>query len=160
MIYLVSDTHFGHHNILQFEPELFGHFKDIDERDNYLVELWNQTVTPKDKVWHLGDVAFNTRLPILERLNGKLDLLIMGNHEHKNIKEYIPYFKDVKSMHDHNDVIFTHIPVHESQLKRWKANVHGHTHLVKLDDPRYINVCIEQTGLRPISLETIMGRAA
>lgn len=157
-IFVVSDTHFGHHNILEFEPELFGHFSNVDERDDYLVKLWNETVKPNDRVWHLGDIAFNTRLPILERLNGNLDLLLMGNHEHKNISLYSPYFKDIKAYHSYQDIIFSHIPVHPSQFKRWKFNVHGHTHLTLLDDPRYINVCIEQTGLKPISLGEILNK--
>ncbi len=158
--FFVSDTHFGHHNILAFEPDIFPQ-SNIDERDEFLIDLWNKTVSPNDKVWHLGDIAFNTRLPLLNRLNGNFELLLMGNHEHKNISHYVPYFKDVKATAEIKEInaIVSHYPVHPSQLdERYSVNIHGHLHKVNLPDPRYINISIEQTDLVPISYEELKKR--
>lgn len=157
--WIVADTHFGHHNILKFEPDIFPQ-ATIDERDEMLIDLWNRTVGKKDKVWHLGDVAFNTRLPLLSRLNGIFDLLIMGNHEHKNVREYLPYFNDVKASAELMGCLFSHYPVHPSQFGRYIANIHGHTHNKKLPDSRYICVSIEQTGLKPINVRGLESRVA
>lgn len=155
-LFIISDTHFRHHNILKFEPEHFGQFQDIDERDEWVIHKWNAKVQPNDTVWHLGDIAFNIGLPILKRLNGKFELLLMGNHEHKNIKEYLPYFKDIKSVKDLGDLIFSHYPMHPSQLEeRYKANIHGHVHSAQLDDPRYLCVSMECVNCEPISMSEI-----
>ena len=138
-----------------------------------LIDLWNKTVSPKDKIWHLGDVAFNTRLPVLDRLNGYKELLLMGNHEHKPAAEYLKYFKDVKATFEIGRTFLSHYPVHAGQLEsRYNCNVHGHTHrhTVKIeamadtgigpmpdmvDDPRYLCVSIEQTGLKPINIDEV-----
>jgi calcineurin-like phosphoesterase family protein len=155
--FIVADTHFRHHNIMKFEPEIFSQ-RDVFARDEMLIDRWNSTVKPKDIVWHLGDVAFNVGLPVLKRLNGKLDLLIMGNHEHKPAREYLKYFKDVKASAELMGCILTHYPVHPSQFGRYIANIHGHTHSRSLPDPRYVCVSIEQTGLKPINVTEIETR--
>jgi calcineurin-like phosphoesterase family protein len=52
--------------------------------------------------------------------------------------------------------VFTHIPVHPSQFKRFAGNVHGHTHSNKLDDLRYIPACLEHHGLKPVLLDKLL----
>lgn len=39
--------------------------------------------------------------------------------------------------------VFTHIPVHISCMTRWTYNIHGHTHASIIDNPLYINSCVE-----------------
>ena len=52
--------------------------------DEYLVYLWNKTVTPDDEIYNLGDFSFYNSVEkteqILTRLNGKHSL-ILGNHD-------------------------------------------------------------------------------
>jgi len=59
--FLISDTHFGHANILTFKKKdgtlLRSGFKDITDHDLELVKRWNSVVAPNDKVYHLGDVG-------------------------------------------------------------------------------------------------------
>lgn len=80
-VFAVSDTHFGHRKVIEFEPAR-AHFATIEEHDRELVERWNATVKPKDTVWHLGDVFFGGRDAhgILASLNG-LKRLVLGNHD-------------------------------------------------------------------------------
>ena len=83
MIYFTSDLHFGHKNILEYCPN-FRNFQSVDEMDEYLVYLWNKTVTPDDEIYNLGDFSFYNSVEkteqILTRLNGKHSL-ILGNHD-------------------------------------------------------------------------------
>lgn len=83
MIYFTSDLHFGHKNILKYCPN-FRNFQSVDEMDEYLINLWNKTVTPDDEIYNLGDFSFYNSVEkteqILTRLNGKHSL-ILGNHD-------------------------------------------------------------------------------
>ena len=153
--FYASDLHFRHLNILEFEPK--RPFENIGEHDQAIISNWNAKVRPTDKCLILGDLAFNIGLPLVGELNGD-KVLIMGNHEHKNIKEYLHYFADIKSYVEDKKlgVLFSHIPVHECQLERWKFNVHGHTHSFSLPDKRYINISMEQTKYAPISHAELM----
>lgn len=160
-IFFISDTHFGHKNILNFKRkngEPLRPFYDIQEMDESIVKNWNSVVKPQDRIYHLGDVVINRKaLSILDRLNGK-KVLIKGNHDIFKLKDYTPYFEDIRAykiMPKHG-IICSHIPIHPDSLSRWKANVHGHLHANNLNDDKYINVSCEQINYTPISFDEIM----
>src|SRR5574343_996511 len=72
--FLISDTHFGHKGVCQFLCDdgvtKVRPWTNPDDMDEALVKNWNSVVGPKDKVYHLGDVAINKRcLQTLSRLN-------------------------------------------------------------------------------------------
>ena len=78
MIFLTSDTHFGH----AMMAKMRGH-SSIDAMNESIVERWNEVVRTTDEVLHLGDFSFagTTRtLEILARLNGRITL-VPGNHD-------------------------------------------------------------------------------
>lgn len=53
--------------------------------------------------------------------------------------------------------ILTHVPVHPNQLEhRFQKNIHGHMHSKKLEDPRYVCVSLEHTGLAPVLLQHVI----
>jgi calcineurin-like phosphoesterase family protein len=158
--WFISDTHFAHQNILKFEAEMRP-FKDIDEHDEYLIKMWNALVKETDTIIHLGDVCFKPATKLMEimpQLNGK-KILIRGNHDTLNAKAYLTHFEDVLSVLEDkkNGIIYSHYPLHPSQLEfRYKYNVHGHCHSHTIDDPRYINICVEHTGLAPVHHDYIL----
>ena len=85
--FLISDTHFGHKNILSFKrndgTSLRPAFNSIEEHDEFLIDNWNKVVSPTDKIYHLGDVGFynvSKLLEVMSRLNGR-KVLIKGNHD-------------------------------------------------------------------------------
>lgn len=83
--WVISDTHFGHANILTFRDSsgdlIRPGFKNIDEHDQLIIDNWNSVVKPEDRVYHLGDVAIPRRgLKFLYALNGR-KALIGGNHD-------------------------------------------------------------------------------
>lgn len=167
--WLVSDTHFGHAGVTKFtkaDGSKLRPWDDPDEMDEAMVKLWNAKVKPEDRVWHLGDVVMNRKaLPILNRLNGRKKL-VMGNHDPFKTEDYLKYFEQVLGFHKLGDFALTHIPLHPSSVGRWaRGNIHGHLHQnnvmkgwgpFKRRDPRYICVCVEQTGFAPIDFDDIV----
>lgn len=179
-VFLVSDTHFGHAGVCRF-TESDGVTKirpwtDPNEMDEAMVKMWNETVKPTDKVYHLGDVVMNRKaLPIMHRLNGD-KVLIRGNHDIFKDEEYRQYFRELRAYHVMNGMILSHIPVHADSLGRFGVNIHGHLHTNRVkkaigvdvktgevkygneNDPRYWCVCVEQTDFRPILFEDVQKR--
>lgn len=157
-VWLIADTHFGHKNILKFEAP-YRPFSTIEEHDEALIDRWNSVVAQTDSVWHLGDVLFGRHsFAVLPRLHGRKKL-VLGNHDHYSIALYLEHFAKVFGAAEIADCVMTHVPVHPSQLSiRYRANIHGHLHSLKLDDPKYICVSAEQNKLTPILLDEIIAR--
>jgi calcineurin-like phosphoesterase family protein len=163
--FVTSDTHFGHSNICKFlnaDGTKVRPWDTSEEMDEVLVANWNNIVGPNDKVYHLGDVTINRRhLHILYRLNGD-KVLIKGNHDIFKLTDYAPHFRDIRACHVLYNLIMTHIPIHEQELKRFKLNLHGNLHgnLVRdkwgNPDPRYKNVCVEHTNYTPIPFDDLI----
>lgn len=79
-IFFISDTHFGHANIIRYSNRPFS---SVEEMNNQLVQNWNALVKPDDIVWHLGDFAFmklSEFKSLLWRLNGHINV-VLGNHD-------------------------------------------------------------------------------
>lgn len=161
-LFIISDTHFGHANILKFTREDGSRlrvFKDVDQMDEIMVERWNRVVRPQDKVYHLGDVAFNKRWSILARCNGH-KRLVLGNHDPSDLRLLSPYFEAFYSSRLIDRLVLTHIPIHRDSING-VANVHGHVHnnlsALRLG-PKYFNACVEVIDYTPISLEDLQRR--
>lgn len=166
-VFIVSDTHFSHANFLLFKkPDgtFVRNFKSVQDMDDTMRANWNSIVKPDDKVYHLGDVAMHKHgLQCLKGLNGR-KILIKGNHDTAKLDDYAEYFKDIRSCHILGGAILSHIPVHVMELGRFQRNLHGHTHHLFVPsymdgdhsgspDPRYRNMCVEQTNYTPVPLE-------
>ncbi|HKI62911.1 MAG TPA: metallophosphoesterase family protein [Mariprofundaceae bacterium] len=168
-VFLISDTHLGHKNILKFtKPNgelLRPGFVDVDDMNRYIFAAWRKVVTDKDKIYHLGDVAFNKY--ILERmvdLPGK-KRLVRGNHDLFKLKTYARVFEDVYGVKQINGMWLTHFPMHPAAVEqpRVKANIHGHLHAhhimfkPNVRHPKYENVCVENLlGYAPVPLDELV----
>jgi calcineurin-like phosphoesterase family protein len=78
--WLTSDLHLGHANIIEYSDR---HFADTDEMNAAIIERWNATVAPGDRVLVLGDVAMgriDDTLPLAAHLHGT-KILLAGNHD-------------------------------------------------------------------------------
>ena len=179
-VFLVSDTHFGHEKTCSVFKREDGSplrpFANAAEMDEVMVQRWNETVNPHDKVYHLGDVAMGKKaLPIMSRLNGD-KVLIRGNHDIFDVNVYTPYFRDVRGCHMLDGMFLSHVPIHPESLHRFGTNIHGHLHANRVkkmrgidvatgeilysneNDPRYHSVCVELTDFRPISFDDVRQR--
>lgn len=159
-IFVISDTHFGHVNILKFLNEDGSHVRDfisVEEMNERMVENWNETVKDDDIVYHLGDVYFGQGHTVLHRLRGR-KRLILGNHDNGKDQNLQKHFQKILvwRMFPEFNCLLSHVPVHESALYKVGYNVHGHVHHNSLPDPRYINVSVEVRNYKPTPLEEIM----
>lgn len=167
-IWVTSDTHFNHKNILNFtddEGKKVRPFDSVEEMNEVLIERWNEVVKPGDKIYHLGDVFFGHIDWVVNnwhRLNGK-KRLIVGNHDDiPNIVKRGMFEKvDLWRMFSEFNLLLTHVPVHNSTLyeRRFKdrpmINVHGHIHSNPSPAGPYVCVCVEQTDYRPVNIEEL-----
>jgi len=167
-LYLIADTHFGHYNIIEYENRPFLTAKETDE---YMIEMWNDTVCPHDTVLHLGDFFLtNTKrqLEIMDRLNGKI-ILIRGNHDGQSRTKLVERlgFKEVYDsftlMVDDYTFVLTHRPMElsiedELYFKSHNIiNIHGHVHGVKEEKSKFHKcVSAENLLLKPINLKRLI----
>lgn len=87
--FVCSDHHFGHKNILTFEPcrATAMRIDGYEDHTEWLIARHNETVSKDDTVLFIGDLAFNGVPQVLPRLNGK-KYLILGNHDKKGNQVY------------------------------------------------------------------------
>ena len=77
--WFISDTHFKHKNILEYEKEARP-FNTVEEMNEKIIDNWNHTVGIKDIVYHLGDFAFGkNNISIAARLHGRKRLVLGMN---------------------------------------------------------------------------------
>ena len=135
--YYISDTHFGHRNIIRLDSENgCRNFDSIEEHDNLIIENWNRVVTPRDNVYILGD--FSCEKPrytedIIRKLNGA-KFLVRGNHdkwaEDGACKRLFQEMYDYKKIRDGDRiVIMSHYPIlfYQSQHRN-SIHLYGHVH--------------------------------
>lgn len=160
--WVAADHHFGHERILTFKDDdgnliRGSRFSSIEEHDQTIIRNHNEIVQPEDRVYLLGDVVINRRSRfILGQLTGRI-VLVKGNHDIFKIQDYLPYVDDIRSCvvqkdQDGEKVILSHIPIHPDSVGRFGTNIHGHLHLNKINDPRYVCVSLEHTDYKPIQL--------
>lgn len=179
-IWVISDTHFRHSNILKFKDSATGElvrpgFSDVDEMDEHMIERWNSVVKQGDIVYHLGDVVMGDKEWFKQnwpRLNGS-KRLIVGNHDDIKFLASGGFFKKVQMwrMFPEFGLMLSHVPLHPSNLLRLRdkggiwpdecenlLNVHGHIHQNKSPDGPYENVSVEAINYTPVNIEDLRVR--
>jgi calcineurin-like phosphoesterase family protein len=150
-LWVVSDTHFGHANIVRYQNRPQDH-------ETLMLALWRERVGEDEPVLHLGDVWFGKGS---ENWAGRVaalpgrKYLIPGNHD-RDLRLLREAGFEVVEPFVHRGVAFTHRPIssqyplwsgHEGPLqgaararllagapfepdwtKGWTTNVHGHVH--------------------------------
>jgi len=134
MRYFCADLHLGS----RYWSKERG-FETPDVMDQSLIEQLS-FLKESDKLYVLGDVAHSKRA--LKKL---LDIpckkvLIKGNHDLMEIKDYLKVFYDVRAYHEMDGLFFCHIPILDCQ-GRYPHIVHGHLHREIIQDRRYMNIC-------------------
>lgn len=163
-IWFISDTHFNHANIIKFYPEKRP-FHSIKEHDEAIVAIWNSIIRPQDKVIHLGDFYLGSHPEEYARQLHGHKYLILGNHDKAPCRNYANFTRisgGIRMRGNYfgkHDVYLSHAPIHPFSLVRAGTyNLHGHIHNHIIPDYRYINLCVEQTDLRPLHIDTIVSK--
>jgi len=155
-IFVTSDTHFGHENIMEYENRPFS---CALEMNNVMIENWNKCVGKTDVVYHLGDVGLmrdQELAEIIGRLNGK-KILTLGNHDKSVQWGYMVGFDAVmeacsfKYKHWHLDMSHCPFLVYESHIR-----LHGHTHQREHSSKDLLHVGVDQWGYAPVELDKLL----
>jgi calcineurin-like phosphoesterase family protein len=161
--WIISDTHFGHANIIKYCGRPWTH-------NTIMLKSWRKLIAPQDYVLHLGDVTiWHTKhvhwAQTVSTLPGK-KFLILGNHDEQWTAQQwrtIAGFTVTDPFID-DRIIYSHVPATPSPS--WDANVHGHSHnhtpfrrYNKLQTT-YYNVSVEATNYKPIRLGEILDELA
>jgi len=91
MNFYISDSHFGHANIIKYCDRPF---KDVHHMNWTMTENWNKVVKDGDLVYHMGDFSFGNYHNYVKHLNGEI-ILILGNHDKE--KQCHGHFKEIHS---------------------------------------------------------------
>ena len=161
MDFFISDTHFGHKNIIRFCERPY---RTVSEMNEGMISNWNKTVTDADRVFVVGDVFIMDPVEashIIKRLNG-YKILIAGNHDRSQKTMLDCGFDEYHRKYEYEiDGIGTglllHYPMPDILIESmgYKFLVHGHIH----DKPhRYglkINVAADLLNFTPMSKNSL-----
>lgn len=159
MIYFTSDTHFGEARVLSIDRRPFS---NLAEHDAALVANWNETVSPEDEIWHLGDFASRKSgfaEGLLSKLNGRKHLIVGNNDPLATVKasgwQSIQHYAEL--LVDGRLLILCHYPFRTwNQMGKRSIDLHGHSHGKLKPMPRQFDVGVDARDLRPVSLADIL----
>lgn len=167
-VWLISDTHFDHTNIIKYCNRPFVYTEEMNE---YILHNWYKTIVPDDVVYFLGDMAFGrgSRKPRwwASQLCGKI-IWIKGSHDHGIRPTSI--IEDIERVVlsecivcDGIEFMLVHDPF-DAILNGWSGwIIHGHNHDNRPHiDNRFghkrVNVSVEVIDYTPVSLAEIVRR--
>lgn len=158
-IWLISDTHFGHANMLKFkraDGSPLRRFASVDQMDECLCDMWQTVVKPQDKIYHLGDVCMGKRSQAIWRVKGLNGhkRLVLGNHDDLPTKHYLDAgFDKLYSSRRLGGYLLSHMPLLLTDDPRIKGCIHGHLHANLPPVGNYANVSVEMTAYTPIAFD-------
>ena len=164
-VWFISDTHFGHKNIIKYDNRPFT---DVEDMDKAMIDNWNSVVKNGDLVYHLGDFAFYRDQKQVEAVLAQLKgqkYLIEGNHDHKqvrrakgwtNVLDYYELKVDMGGSRKQLICLF-HYPMmtwNTAHHESW--HLHGHCHgTLKAPETTRMDVGVPCIDYTPISLEAV-----
>lgn len=153
MNYFISDTHFGHANILKYDNRPWD---DIDKHDKAIVEIINDTLNPDDHLYHLGDVAWNQDAynKFIAGLRKDVSLtMLRGNHDHRIRNGHV---QDVFLIKEGPGIWLSHYP-HLSWPNSFHGSIHlfGHVHGMTQGVGKSMDVSANMINYTPISQEEV-----
>lgn len=147
MDYVISDMHFDDDFLMKAQDEDFA---TIQEKNELIIANWNKKIMNENtKVYILGDVGFNREMlkEVIPKLRGYL-ILLLGNHDSFSKSFYEELFDEVYDtpIYYSKRIVLSHHPI---PVEPGIINIHGHTHLIDLDDEQHFNVCVERINYTP-----------
>jgi calcineurin-like phosphoesterase family protein len=180
-VYITSDTHFGHKNIVrgttnwrtqdgEIPIDSTRDFQTIEQMNERLIDGINHHVGQDDTLIMLGDVSFGGFDNIgifLERLICHNIHLILGNHDHHidNNRDYVQkrflsvqHYLEVRI--NDRDFVLCHYPLQSWHgMNKGVIHLHGHVHLSenrKFGNGKKMDVGVDGNGMDPYSIDEII----
>lgn len=161
-IFVISDNHFDHANIIRFCKRPF---KSTEEMNRYMLEKWNKIIRKRDKVIFLGDLAYGrgsrSTKYWLNQVNGDF-IFIKGNHD-----VHVPGLEQYKSLiieYKGEKFYLTHSPADvPASWTGWAICGHHHNNqpvefpLINKKTKR-MNVSVELLDYTPIELDELLNK--
>ncbi len=158
-MWIWSDLHLGHDNIIGYANRPF---RDAEEMDEELYANWYATVGVDDTLIFAGDVAMRDAVAphTWQRIRtapGKSKRLVFGNHDLTGAGTLrVDGFDDICSaacIDGDPPLLITHMPLAEVPVGC--VNVHGHTHDEAPRRSPHINVSVEQLAYKPVAIADV-----
>lgn len=167
--FYISDIHFGHKNILEFDKLPFA---DVDEMDRIMIDYWNMRVQKDDEVYIIGDFLYRSSKDptwYLRQLSGK-KFLVLGNHDTgiMDNPKALAYFEDVDKIMNitdgENRLVLCHFPIVEwDSYYRRSYHIYGHIHsrlneacLIMRNRKRALNAAACINNYMPVTLNELI----
>lgn len=183
-LYLLSDTHFEHSNIIKYCDRPFD---SCSKMNKAMVNNWNSKVSYNDDVLFCGDLAMSgvdTVRNLSRKLNGNMTLLV-GNHDDFS-REQVPFtvLKSTYFSHEYDgkkyEFYCSHWPPRYQEITNrtdsrcepkysnppewfdgWR--IHGHVHNNDTKEfpfvnhtRKTVNIGVELTGYTPIGIDELI----
>ena len=180
-VYITSDTHFGHKNIVRgttnwrtqdgkVPVDSTRDFQTIEQMNERLIDGINHFVGQDDTLIMLGDVSFGGFDNIgifLERLVCHNIHLILGNHDHHIDRNYDFVQKRFLSVQHYlevniegKDFVLCHYPLQSWHgMNKGVIHLHGHVHLSenrKFGNGKKMDVGVDGNRMDPYSIDEII----
>ena len=160
-VYLISDLHFDHANIIRFCDRPFP---NTEIMNNVMVKNWTDTVKFNDKVFFLGDMTHGRgRRPIdfwLPKLTGNI-FFIRGNHDTDIITKAKVIPTNYGIRYKGREFLLAHDPYRPDGFDGWL--IHGDKHNNDLDRYSLVNparktsnISAEVIDYTPLSLDRLI----
>lgn len=161
MKYFTSDWHINHSEILYIDERPF---QSIFDMKMTLLNNINSIVKEDDILYVIGDVAFrncnernDTIGKFLESMKVKRKILIVGNHDRLDWREYIDLgFESVHSSLEIDDYVLNHDPA-IAVIDKKKKFLCGHVHKQYLKLNNILNVGCCCWNYKPVPMTVIDG---
>lgn len=160
-VYFLSDTHFGHRNIIEHCGRPFS---SVEEMDEALLAQINASVRGGDVLYHLGDFGWRGGdvKSYRDRIACRQVRLVRGNHDDRKAIRAAGFQSIDELLYlkiNGQKLTLCHYP-----FESWKRNsihLHGHRHGESKPKPGRLDVGWDALGRRgPVSLDEILAEAA
>jgi calcineurin-like phosphoesterase family protein len=160
-VYVAADLYLGHTNIIRRNNRPF---MNVEEMNKVLLKNWNDTVCSNDIVFFLGDISHWQNAEEMDywlrRLSGNI-VFIKGEHDNSENMEFLLDYVTLDIGNKHFCLV--HDPEDAPKdFDGWIIHAQSYSHDLEkrplIDRERKtVNVALEATDYRPISLTEIEG---
>jgi len=164
MKYVISDTHFGHTNIIEYCDRPYT---SVGEMNEALTANWNRTVDDDDEVIFVGDLTIagtaEAFLRWIDRLHGEITFIV-GDHDDEVLTtlDRVYVCEDYRFDYDDQQFYCVHDPADlPANQSTWA--IHGHHHNNWPDqfpflNPKQqrVNVSVELINYTPLALSKLI----